>query len=880
MKKKELAQDYMKYYPVNTLKELNMLRKTCQCGNNFWTLRPDQITCGEASCMGGYQFIGDPPTHKRLGYEESWRTFVNVFEEFEHTEIPRYSVVARHRDDTDFIQASIYDFQPYTVEGVVAPPANPLVVPQLCLRFNDLPNIGLTGSHYSLFVMMGQHVFNRPGKFIYFKEEAIQYLQTWLTVGMGFPPEKITWIEDIWAGGGNWGPSMEYFVDGMELGNCVFMQYELLKNGASRELQTQVIDMGSGLERYPWVSQGTPMSYDVVFPLVLSKAYKRIGIRPSDSWKRFAPYAGFLNFDEVVNISKEWERIASLLKMDTEEIRADIEPVKDLYSIVEHARALLVAIADGALPSNVGGGYNLRFLLRRTLSLIDHYGFDLTLAELVDWHVDELKTFFPELNEAKKGSLYEILEVEEKRYRKTLKKGRKAVRGILKQKNSLNVDELVEIYDSQGIPPEIAQEVAREMNISLVVPENFIEKVQIRHESRKVHNEVEDRPIFDLKDISPTTKLYYEFVEHDEFSATILAIYENRFVILDQTLFYPTSGGQVCDTGYIEGFKVREVFLQGPIIIHDVLDSLLTVGNEITGKIDIKARKAVMRMHTATHIINEAARRILGPHVWQAGALKTPERARLDITHFDSLTFEQEQQIEFEANKIVIENREVHTQELSRDEAENKYGQGIYQGGAVPGANLRIVSVADWDVEACGGTHAERTGDIGVVKIINTERIQDGVVRINFIAGEPAINAIQQRDQVLQKIENLWGVPEKDIVETAERFFQEWKHQRKKLQTLAPQLLTIKISEGISNPKSKEVLIPVETDDPRTQLGALSSMSKEIDSSGKIILILGPNTGVGRSASSGVDIKLMLEEYYYKVKGTKTQAQGFKRKEN
>ncbi|MFX0117100.1 MAG: alanine--tRNA ligase [Candidatus Hodarchaeota archaeon] len=877
-KKQELANEFIKYYPCDTMEELGFMRKACQCGNNFWTLQPDRTTCGEPSCEGGYSFIGNPPTSKRLGYEEAWRAFAGTFEKFGHTEIPRYSVVARHRDDTDFTQASIYDFQPYVVQGLVDPPANPLVVPQFCLRFNDLPNIGLTGSHYSLFIMIGQHVFNRPGRFIYFKDEAIKYLQSWLTNGMGFPAEKITWIEDIWAGGGNWGPSMEYFVDGMELGNCVFMQYELLPDGSSRELQTQVIDMGSGLERYPWVSQGTPMSYDVVFPLVLSKIYEKTGIRPSDSWKVFAPYAGFLNFDEVQNLSGEWVRISKMLNIGLQELRGDIEPMKDLYTIADHSRALLVAIADGALPSNVGGGYNLRFLLRRTLSMIHHYNYDLTLQELVDWHIDELKTFFPELQDARDGSLYQILEVEEKRYQKTLKKGRKALRSMLKKKESLEVEELVDLYDSQGITPEVAQDVAKEMDIYLEVPEDFLEKVQERHEQRKVPLIEEEHPVFDLLDYNPTRKLFYEVQNETKFTAEVLAVFEDRYVVLDRTLFYPTSGGQVCDSGTLNDCFVRDVFFQGPIIIHDVENVSFHKGEQITGIIDLKARKSTMRMHTATHIINEAARKVLGPHVWQAGALKTPNRARLDITHYESLNFQQEQQIELEANRIVIENRNVHAKELTRDEAERLYGQGIYQGGAVPGEKLRIVSVADWDVEACGGTHTEQTGDIGLIKLLNSERIQDGVVRLNFIAGDVAVAAMQKRDRILRDIGELWGVPEKDISQTAERFFREWKQQRKSLQAMAPQVIAIQIQEKLSVIEKEPIILEVETDDPRSILGALTAMAERIDSSGRDVAIVGPNSGAGRSGSSDSDIQVILKKFFAKVKGNAKQAQGFKRK--
>lgn len=306
--KAEFSKEYSKYYPARALKELGFIRKSCPgCGNNYWTVDPNTEVCGDPSCVGGYDFIGSPPTKKRLSYKECWDEFVSVFSKSNHTAIGRYPVVARWRDDVYFVEASIYDFQPHVVSGEVDPPANPLIVPQFCLRFNDIDNVGLTGRHYTGFIMVGQHVFNKPGGFIYFKDECIRYNYERITSGLGIPAEEITFVEDVWAGGGNFGPSIEYFVGGLELGNQVFIQFEQLPDGSARELRTTVIDHGTGLERYPWICNGTPTSYDVVFPRVLDRLYKATGIRPDqDVLQKFYLFAGKFDVTEIENTEKMW----------------------------------------------------------------------------------------------------------------------------------------------------------------------------------------------------------------------------------------------------------------------------------------------------------------------------------------------------------------------------------------------------------------------------------------------------------------------------------------------------------------------------------------------------------------------------------------------
>jgi alanyl-tRNA synthetase len=216
-------------------------------------------TCGDSQCEQTYSFIGrgtgKGARGNKITYADAWKGFEKSLtsSRIPCTSVKRYPVVARWRADVDYVAAGIYCFQPYCVTGEMDPPANPLIQPQFCLRFNDLDNIGLTGRHYSGFIMLGIQVFNTPEKFVFFKEECVEFNLRWLTEELEIDPDEITLIEDVWAGGGNMGPSIEYFISGLELGNMVFMQYKTFPDGRREPLPVQIIDTGIGLERIPWL---------------------------------------------------------------------------------------------------------------------------------------------------------------------------------------------------------------------------------------------------------------------------------------------------------------------------------------------------------------------------------------------------------------------------------------------------------------------------------------------------------------------------------------------------------------------------------------------------------------------------------------------------
>ena len=294
------------FYPVKSLQELGFSRGICiHCGKPFWVIEErdfcDEPECRLKSGLMPYGFINDSPSTKRFNYTETWtNAWVPIFEKHGHTVIPRYPIVARWRDDTEFVQASVYGFQPHVVSGEVDPPANPVLIPQPCLRFNDIDNVGLSGRHFTSFVMVGQLVFNKPGKFIYFMDEGIKYIHDYLTAGLGIKPEEIVYHEDAWGGGGNLGSSMEFFIRGLEVGNQVYMTFKVEPDGSYSKLPTTVIDMGAGLGRSTWLINGFTTQYEANFGTVLPKVLNKVGLKPNEAlWEKYARFSGVLNYLET-----------------------------------------------------------------------------------------------------------------------------------------------------------------------------------------------------------------------------------------------------------------------------------------------------------------------------------------------------------------------------------------------------------------------------------------------------------------------------------------------------------------------------------------------------------------------------------------------------
>lgn len=774
------SKDPDKYYATSVLKENGFMRKLCKCGTSFWTVNHDQKHCGDPACAGGFNFIGKGLVKEEMDYVGVWDKFAKHFQKLGYTPIKRYPVVARWRDDTDFVQASIYDFQPYVVSGEVKPPANPLVVPQFCLRFNDIDNVGITGAHFTGFVMIGQHAFMPPKEFN--QDQYFRDIHSWVSKGLGLPNNEITYHEDAWAGGGNFGPCMEFFSRGLELGNQVYMQYEVLPNGEKKELNLKVLDMGMGHERNAWFAKASATSYEAVFPTVCKKLYSATGLKVDQNlMKKFLPYASYLNVDEVDNIDKAWQMVAKKVGISVKELKDFIQPLSGVYSIGDHTRSLLVALNDGALPSNVGGGYNLRVILRRALSFIDRYGWDIDYIKVAEWHADYLKNLFPELRE-NLNEVAEILKVEKTKYENTKQKSSQIVERLISSKEKIDSAKLMNLYDSQGISPEIIREEAAKQKIKVNIPDDFYAKVAELHEKKEQKHATIKKGKLDLEGIKETEGLYFDDWKHLKFGGKIVKMIENN-VVLDQTGFYPTSGGQLHDLGTINSKQVLDVFKQGSVILHKLKDVAgLKVGKDVEGVIDKDRRKQLSQHHTATHIINAAARRILGRHINQAGAKKTMDKAHIDLTHYNSLTEEEIKKIEVEANKIVNEDIPIKKKFYTRDEAEKKYGMTIYQGGAVPGDSLRIVEIPEVEVEACGGTHLNSTKEVGEIRILKASKIQDGVIRVVFTAGRAAKKEEACQQDILNELckeLDCFG-KEKLIPARADELFRLWKKVVKK----------------------------------------------------------------------------------------------------
>ncbi len=775
--KKEASENPEKYYAVGFLKKNGFERRRCKkCGIYFWRMKEvEGELCGDANCSGGFRFFDKKIRRKYMSYGEVWKAFSEMFSGKGYNIIPRYPVVARWNPTMDFTIASIAAFQPYVVSGEVEAPAEKLVIPQFCLRFGDVDNVGITGSHMTGFVMVGQHMFVEKEKWS--QETAFKDIYEWLIKGMGLDKKEITFHEDAWAGGGNFGPCMEFFSGGLEIGNQVYMMFEQREEGR-KELKLKVLDMGMGLERAAWFCSDKKTIYDAVFPKVMEKLRKKCKIEIDEEIiEKFVPYASYLNIDEVEDIEKAWKEVSKKTGADMEKLRKIIEPSAALYSVAEHARSLAFALCDGALPGNVGGGYNLRTIFRRAQGFIEKYGWDIELWEVCEWHATELKKIFPELHKSM-NEIKKILEVEKKKYYENKKRAESKIKKL--EPGKLNPEKLVELYDSEGISPYEIKKFFPEVN----VPDNFYRLVEERHEKKEQKTQTRKEKI-ELPDGLPNTKiLYYDSYDYVEFKGKVLYVSGNK-VVLDRSAFYPTSGGQLHDKGYIKKrnkkYEVVEVIKQEGKIIHVVKDSEgIKEGDDVYGKIDIERRLQLAQHHTATHIINGAARRILGEHVWQAGASKTMGKSRIDITHYEIPSDEELKKIEDEANRVVKENLPVYKRIMKKNLAEAEYGFRLYQGGAVPGREIRVVDISGYDVEACGGTHLNVTGEAENIKILGAKKVQDGIIRIEFVAGNAAKKVMMEEKAIKDRLTEILGVDNyKKIPARVEEVFSVWKKARK-----------------------------------------------------------------------------------------------------
>lgn len=795
-------------------KEEGWLRKTCKvCGKPFWTIDPDRETCGDPPC-DEYEFIGKPGIPRKYTLEEMREAFLSYFERKNHGRVKRYPVLPRWRDDVLLVGASIMDFQPWVISGEADPPANPLTISQPSIRFTDIDNVGITGRHFTIFEMMAHHAFNYPGKPIYWMDETVEYAYEFFTKDLGMKGEDITFKENPWAGGGNAGPAFEVLYRGLEVATLVFMQYKLappdadpsqiveIKGDKYVPMDTRVVDTGYGLERLVWMSQGTPTAYDAVLGYVVKPLKRMAGIDKIDDriLMENSRLAGMFDIEDMGDLRVLRETVAKNVDMAPDELTRLVRPYELIYAIADHTKALTFMLADGVVPSNAKAGYLARLLIRKSIRHLRELGLQIPLSEIVAMHIKELHKTFPEFKEME-DVVIDMVNVEERKYADTLDRGNDLVRREIERLKKQGVGELplerlMLFYESHGLTPEIVKEIAEKEGMTVRIPDNFYSLVA--KEAEKGIKEEEEKKIVDfelVQDLPDTRTLYYEEPLMKEFDAKVVGIIED-WVVLDATAFYPEGGGQPCDLGELNGVEVLDVQKVGKIILHKVKEpEKFKEGGIVHGKINWERRIQHMRHHTGTHVLMGALVRVLGKHVWQAGSQLSTDWARLDIAHYKRVSEEELKEIELLANRIVMEDREVKWEWLPRTEAEQRYGFRLYQGGVVPGRVIRVLNIKDWDVQACGGTHLPRTGLIGPIKILRTERIQDGVERIIFACGEAAIKEWQKEREIISKTSEVFRVPLEKLPETAGRFFEEWKQARKEVEKLNKELAKLLVYE-------------------------------------------------------------------------------------
>ncbi|MDE1765955.1 MAG: alanine--tRNA ligase [Thaumarchaeota archaeon] len=761
-----------RYYKVALFEKEGFKRKTCsKCKRYFWTLNDNRNVCPD-HLEDSYSFIGSPPTKKRFDYTQAWKEVESFFVDNGHKSVSRYPVVCRWRDDLYFTIASIVDFQRVMGSKVVFEfPANPLIVPQTCLRFKDIENVGVTGRHFSSFCMIGQHSI--PNSQGYWKDRCVDLDFRLLTNKFGISKEEIVFVEDVWAGGGSFGSSLEYFVRGLELGNAVFTEFQgELENYSV--LDQKIIDMGAGLERFAWITMGTPTAYDCCFGPITEHMMEKIGIDTGSDMisKYFRAIAKALSESGDLSIARK--SAATLSGIDSAGMDKMISPLEGIYLIADHLRTLVFAISDGALPSNAGGGYNLRMILRRTLATMDRFGWNFDLNELIDLHVDYLKSTYHEL-EVTRNDVKIIIGIEKERYKESRVRMANIANTLRSQNKKLSVDDLIRLYESDGITPDFLKET----QIIPEIPSTFYEKLSELHQSEKAEKTVQ----LDLDKVPDTDLLYYKEDPH-EFEAKVLKVTDGKYVVLDRTSFYPRGGGQEPDHGRIGNYDVIDANKHGNTVVHETKGGAPKEGETVKCKIDEARRYGITRHHTSTHVVNASARNILGSWIWQHSAFKEQDYARLDITHHSNLTEEEITKIEDFANLAIRKDVPILINEFDRGDAEQRYGFRIYQGGVVPVKMVRIVNINGLDVEACGGTHVSKTGELGLIKITKSERIQDGVVRLEFVAGEAAIKYTQNQDRKISQIVKSLGSSKEKMLESFEHVVRDGEDAKKKIKQI------------------------------------------------------------------------------------------------
>ena len=835
--------------------EAGFIRQTCRVTNQFfWTRDSDRETCGD-SVEDSYTFIGKPIIEgfsmRGKELKDAMREmFLDFFEQRDHERVAPYPVIARWRDDIHLTIASIADFQPHVTSGMVPPPANPLGISQPCIRLTDVAAVGRSGRHLSTFEMMAHHAFNRPkdGDVVYWIDQCVRYCDEMLCGHLGIDPAEITYLENPWSGGGNAGPALEVIVGGLELATLVFMNLEEHEEGdveikglRYREMNLQIIDTGYGLERFCWAAAGTPTIYEAIYPesVVWLKSLagfdemvSRLGLSVETDvlLGELSRLAGILNIDVGTDVESLYSILSqrlvdSGLDVSVEELKRLTEPLSGIYAIPDHMHAICNMLGDGLVPSNAKAGYLVRMLSRRVCRMKDDLGLDVSLAELAAHHIDT-HLDYSGFVQSREGTLA-ILTLEEQRYHEMLRKGEAAVRTALRDlphdAKEAPDETLFRLAEERGLNPDMVASIANGAGwTQLGVRVGFAADMAARNAERtkaaassRGHSE-----LFESEDHPATSLDFYQDTSLTSFDASVLGCKElttgqlralnlssevsitpTHSVVLDRTLFYPEGGGQLGDQGTLGEANVADTRIENGVVFH-LTDG--PVSGSTSGRVDWLRRRQLMDHHTAVHIVGGSARTLLGPHVWQAGSNKGERYARIDLTHYERLSRDELDSIEDYANDIIAADPTVDKIVLERAEADSRFGFELYQGGPPKHSEIRIIRIGEYDVQACGGTHHDKAGEVGELRIIRASQVQDGVERLQIVAGETAREHARAQERLLAESSEVLGVSPDDLPGAVSRFFEEWKSQQKKIESLEAEIVRLRTSGGGEDAVEKE----------------------------------------------------------------------------
>ena len=748
--------------------------------------------------------------HPYYGLNELREMFLSYFESKGHLRLPSFSLIPQNDKSLLLINSGMAPMKTWFTREE-EPPRNRVTTCQKCIRTGDIENIGKTDRHGTYFEMLGNFSFGD-----YFKKEAIPFCWEFLTevVGLekdrlypsiyldddeafeiwnkviGIPAEKIFRFgkaDNFWEhGAGPCGPCSEVYYDRgpehgcgkpgctvgcdcdryIEVWNNVFSQFVNDGEGNYTEMKNKNIDTGMGLERLACVVQNVNSLFDV---------------------------------DTVMNITNKVSEITNAHYGESQ--KGDVS----LRVITDHIRSSVMMICDGVLPSNEGRGYVLRRLLRRAARHGKLLGVDKPfLYEVVDTVVHENEFAYPDLRE-KQAYITKVIRTEEENFAKTIDGGMKIFDQLLadhkaKGETVFSGADAFKLYDTYGFPIDLTAEMVEDEGMTLDREGFDHEMEEQRVRARKAREALGDLGWAGIEFGSdmPAT----EFVGYDHTSiadAKVLAlVVENELaeavmpgveaiVVLDKTPFYAEMGGQVADHGVITAgdarFEVTNVLKnKGGKFMHygKVLSGQFRVGDTVTASIDVDRRKAIMRAHSATHLLDAALKKVLGDHVHQAGSLVEPDRLRFDFTHFEAITPEQLSEIDRLVNDAILEGYPVVTEVLPIEEAKKKGAVAMF--GEKYGDVVRVVEMGDFSMEFCGGTHLDNTAKAGPFRIKSEASIASGVRRIEATVGKLTLETVNRNQQVLFHAAQMMKTNPGELENKIDQQLNEMKEMRHALE--------------------------------------------------------------------------------------------------